>query len=105
MGKGIKVLLYITALAVSALLVTAGVILYNTSSAGVNIFKGVYINDIHVGGMSKDEAHKVLEEKFNVPISNRTIVLNNGDLKYPLKYSELNAHYDIDSAVNIIMCI
>lgn len=99
MGKGVKILLFLTVFAVSALLVSGGVIFYNTSSEGENIFNGVYINNINVGGMSKEEAQRVLEEKFNNPISNRIITLNTGDLKYKLKYSELNAHYDIDTAV------
>ena len=100
MGKGVKVLLYITIFAVIALFTSAGVIIYNTSSAEKNIFNGVNINNISVGGMSKDNARKILEEKFNIPISNKIINLNSGDYKYSLQYGELNAHYDIDTAVN-----
>jgi vancomycin resistance protein YoaR len=100
MGKSIKVLLYITIFAVTALFVSAGVIIYNTSSAEKNIFNGVSINNINVGGMSKDNARKILEEKFNKPISNKIINLNSGKYKYTLQYGELNAHYDIDTVVN-----
>ncbi|MDF2674446.1 MAG: hypothetical protein K0R09_2714 [Clostridiales bacterium] len=100
MGKGVKVLLFITMFVVIALLASAGVIIYNTSTAEKSIFNGVYVNDINLGGMSKEEAHKILEEKLNKPISNRTINLNAEDYKYTLKYEELNARYDIDTAVN-----
>lgn len=100
MGKGIKVLLFVTMFVVIALLASAGVIIYNTSTAEKNIFNGVYVNDISLGGMSKEEARKVLEEKLNKPISSRTISLNAESYKYTLKYDELNAHYDIETAVN-----
>lgn len=100
MGKGVKILLYITAAAVGALLISVGVIFYNTSSAEKNILNGVYVNNINVGGMTRDNAHKILDEKFNKPIGDRTITLSYGNLKHPLKYSELKAHYDIDTAVN-----
>lgn len=100
MGKGVKILLYTTIFAVTALLVSAGVIFYNTSSAEKNIFNGVYINNINVGGMTKENARKILDEQFNKPISSKTINLKAGDLNLKLEYGELNAHYDIDTAVN-----
>lgn len=100
MGKGVKILLYITAAAVAALLISMGAVFYNTFSTEKNIFKGVYINNINVGGMTKENAQKILEEKFNKPIGDRTITLNSGNLKYPIKYADLNAHYDIDTAIS-----
>lgn len=100
MGKSLKVLLYITIFAVVALFASAGVIIYNTSLAKKNIFNGISINNINVSGMSKDNAIKILEEKFNKTISNKIINLNSGNYKYILQYRELNAHYDIDTAVN-----
>lgn len=101
MGKGVKILLYITIVAVTALLVSAGVVAYNTISEEKNIFNGVYINNINVGGMTKEDARRILEEEFNKPISSRIISLSAGDLNFKIEYGELNAHYDIDTSLNI----
>lgn len=100
MGKGVRILLVITLLAVSTLLVSAGIVLYNTSSAKDHIFEGIYVNDVNIGKMSREEAAGVLEEKFNKPVSGKVITLSYEDSEYPLKYSDLNVHYDIDTILN-----
>ncbi len=100
MQKGVRILLYITLLSVIALVISAGALLYNTSSAEDNIFNGIFVNNINIGGLSKEEASRILEEKFNKPISNRTIMLSYEDISYPLKYSDLKAHYDINTILN-----
>ncbi|SHE77941.1 VanW family protein [Caloramator proteoclasticus] len=74
-------------------------LLNSTNKASNKIFEGIYINNEYVGGMTKEEANKLLNEKFNSKIQNRKIDMFYGDKKYSIDFKRLKAHYDIEKAV------
>lgn len=63
------------------------------------INKGVYINDVYVGGKTKEEAKEILEARFST-IQNKKIELIYEDKHFFIDYKTLNAHYDINNAVD-----
>lgn len=83
-----------------AIFLSLGIIFGNTASAYGTIFEGIYVNGIHVGGMSKEEAKKLLEDKFNNELKNKKIIIQYEDNKFFIDYKTLKAHYDVDGAVN-----
>lgn len=99
MKKGYKFLIALIFIIV-VLSCTAGIIFYNTASAGDGIFKGVYIEGIDVGGMSKEQAKKIIEEKFSSYTKNGKILLEYKDKNYDINYSKINVHFDVDGAVD-----
>ncbi|MCX7694193.1 MAG: VanW family protein [Caloramator sp.] len=85
----------------SILFIVSSVIflLNSTSKASNKIFEGIYINNEYVGGMTKEEAKKILNEKFNSKLQNRKIDMFYGDKKYSIDFKKLKAHYDVEKAV------
>lgn len=79
---------------------TAGIIFYNTASAENVIFKGVYIEGIDVGGMTKQQAEKLIDEKFNDEIKGGKIALEYKDKKSEISYSKINVHFNTDEAAD-----
>lgn len=75
-------------------------VFHNTSSFDNKIYTNVYINDINVGGLTKQEAMKLLDEKLNQSIKDKKIVLKYSDKKFHTDYDQLKVHYDFQGAVN-----
>ena len=91
----ISLILFIIAIS----FIPIGIALNKTIASENYIYEGIYINDIDVGGMTKDEATKVLYERFSLPIQNKNIKLIYNDKSYNLSFKELNAKYNIDESV------
>lgn len=98
MKKSYKIILPILVIAI--IFVSAGIVFKNTAAAEDKIFEGVYISNVNVGGMSANNAVKLLEEKFNKNVTDKKIVISYENQKYTIDYKKLKAHYDIESAVN-----
>lgn len=98
MKKGFKIIILILMLAIIS--ATVGIILSDTASAQELIYDGISVNGVNVGGMTKEEAKKVLEEKFNKIIKNRKINIYHENNKFVIDYKMLKAHYDVDKAVD-----
>lgn len=99
MNRGTKnAIIFTLSLFIILVLTTVFVVLNNTSKAADRIFEGIYIKDEYVGGMTKDEAKKLLEEKYG-NLSNRKIEIVYNDKNYIIDFKKLNAHYEIDKAV------
>ena len=79
-------------------LVFAGFTFYNYKNNNV-IAKGIYVYGIDVSMLSKEEAKKKIEPKFD-EISKTDIELINEDYKTYINPSEIELKYDIDSAIN-----
>jgi vancomycin resistance protein YoaR len=77
----------------------SGAYVYAVSSQKDTILKGVYINEVYVGEMTKAEATDTIEKTINQNVVNKSIVATYGDKSYTIPYSKLNAHYDVEKAV------
>lgn len=73
---------------------------YAIKSETDTIFQGVHVNDIEVGGLTKEEAKDALINAYQKNLDNKKISITYNDKEYSIGYTELNAHYDIDSAVD-----
>lgn len=91
----ISLILFIVAIS----FIPIGIALNKTIASENYIYDGIYINDIDVGGMTKEEAAKVLHERFSLPIQNKNIKLIYNDKSYNLSFKDLNAKYNIDESV------
>lgn len=99
MEKGFKVLLYSTIAAIIGLLIFSGIVLFKTSADEKNIFNGIYINNINIGGKTQAGAIAILQDKLNKPIENKKIYLKSENFTYDIIYKTIDAHYDIETAV------
>ncbi len=68
------------------------------------IYENIYINDISVGTLTKDEAIKKVSSEFVPSFVNKSIILKEGDKVLEIKYNDLNPLYDfidvVDEAYN-----
>lgn len=79
--------------------VTMGLMLNNEYGNRDKINKNVYVNGVAVGGMTKNEAKSILEEKYNGKFKDKVIKMSHKDLMFSIEFKELKAHYDVNSAV------
>ena len=63
------------------------------------IYPGVTVQDIDLGGMTKEEAKNKLTETFETAIDNKKLPIMVGDKQYELIYSDITPKYDIDGTV------
>lgn len=94
-----KIIIGLIALVVLLGGIFSGAYVYAVSSQKDTILKGVYINDVYVGEMTRDKATDTIEKSLNQNVVNKSIVATYGDKSYTIPYSKLNAHYDVEGAV------
>jgi vancomycin resistance protein YoaR len=63
------------------------------------IYPGVTVQDVNLGGMTKEEAKNKLAETFNDGIEKKKMPISIGDKQYELIYSDIMPKYDIDGTV------
>lgn len=63
------------------------------------IYPGVTVQNINLGGMTKDEAKVKLKESFEGEIDNKVLPIKIGSKVFELKYSDISPQYDIDATV------
>jgi len=63
------------------------------------IYPGVTVQDVDLGGMTKEEAKNKLTETFETSIGNKKLPILIGDKQYELIYSDIMPQYDIDGTV------
>jgi vancomycin resistance protein YoaR len=63
------------------------------------IYPGITVQDVDLGGMTKEESKSKLTETFETAISNKKLPIVIGDKQYELIYSDIIPKYDIDGAV------
>ncbi|MBE7048663.1 MAG: hypothetical protein E7393_04760 [Ruminococcaceae bacterium] len=94
-----KKILLIVALAFLAILFTlmlvAGYMLNNP-----RIYKGIFIGDIDVGGLSTETAFTTVAEHYHDKLS-QTVTLRSGDMKIELDLNALNAELDAEQTAQL----
>ncbi|MCM8711829.1 VanW family protein [Clostridium sp. SYSU_GA19001] len=97
---------YILITLVSALVIAGGAAgagilhMQNATKAYDNIiYPGVAIEDLDLSGKTKDEAVKLITEKYGEPMSKKKININGTGKTYTIDYSKLNAKYNIEETV------
>lgn len=93
---GISALIVITIASMAAYSVTIKGI---TNEWDNKIYPGVTVQDVNIGGMTKDEAKNKLSESFNDAIGKKKLPISIGDKQYELIYSDIMPKYDIDGTV------
>ena len=63
------------------------------------IYDNIYIEEVAVGGLSKDKAAEKLKNTLLEPLKSKEILLTNGEDKYVFSYGELGIEYDLNAAV------
>ncbi|MEZ0536901.1 VanW family protein [Caldicellulosiruptoraceae bacterium PP1] len=86
----------------------SGYFLYNTITSLLNtnkIYKGIYIEDVYVSGLTKSQAYEIIKAKYLDTIGNKSIIINiqNDRFTYSLKYFDVNLNIKeaIDEAFSI----
>ncbi len=88
------------AMFVCALLVLAGTALFGLDVAFAgHVFKGVYVQGINVGGLSRAEALEKLRSRLDLEALNRDLVLAFDGNTWPLSLYEINAYVDLEATV------
>lgn len=64
------------------------------------IYPGITIDNIAVGGMSKEEAKNKLNTDIQSKLEDKAITIKLDDKEFELKYSYIEPKYEIDKAVN-----
>ncbi|BCZ44836.1 exported protein [Clostridium gelidum] len=86
-------------------IVAAALSAYSLSIKGVvkewdnKIYPGVTVQDVDLGGMTKEEAKNKLTETFEAAIGNKKLSIIAGDKQYELIYSDIMPKCDIDGTV------
>lgn len=65
-----------------------------------SIYKGIYVNDIDVSGMSKNELRQLLIEKEKNVLEQKTITVNYNDQTRLIKYTDVGIKVNIDETVD-----
>lgn len=63
------------------------------------VYPGITIDNIDIGGMSKEEAKAKLEEHLKSEINQKSVHIKVENQDFKLIYSDINPQYDIDSAI------
>lgn len=64
------------------------------------IYPTVIIENDNVSGKTKEEAKRILDNKYQASLQNKKISIKVGDKSYVIGYSQIGAKYNIDKAVN-----
>lgn len=64
------------------------------------IYPGVSIENIAMGGKTKEEAKNILVEKYDKPLEKGSIDIRVKEQVYSLPYADINIKYNIDEVIN-----
>lgn len=64
------------------------------------IYPGITVQEVNLGGMTKEEAKNKLIETFETAIGNKKLPIKIGDKQYELIYSDIIPKYNIDETIN-----
>lgn len=67
------------------------------------IYPNVYVENVDLSGMTKDEAIKILNEKVKEPVQNKKLTVKAADKSIEIKYSDLSPDYNINETVDEAM--
>ena len=93
-------IIYVILIAIFIGIFIAGIIAFYVSFQGSEtITSGVFIKDVDVSGMTKAEAKSVVEEYLKENMSNN-LVLKYSNYEYNVPIEQIEAKFDVESAVN-----
>ena len=81
------------------MLATSAQLIYMTLKYD-RVYKGVYINGLNAGGMTRAELTSALKTRFQDKIKDLEIILDSGRIVEKTGYTDLNVSYAMDNAVN-----
>jgi lipoprotein-anchoring transpeptidase ErfK/SrfK len=97
-------LLLAIAVFVVALVIIAGLAFIGLDIAYANhVFKGVYVEGINIGSMSREEAIETLRSELDLATLNSDLVLTFDGYTWPLPLFEIDAYVDIEATVDKAM--
>ena len=75
--------------------------MYTQITAFENVFaENVFVEDLAVGGLTKEEAKAKLEQNISEQISKQILVFTNGELSIDVPFSDLGITYNIDETLD-----
>lgn len=63
-----------------------------------NIYEGVTVEGIDVGGLSQEDAKKLLKTRLQDALQEKSLTLKTQEKSWSISYQDLNANYDYESA-------
>lgn len=63
------------------------------------VYKGVYVDGINAGGLTRDELKEVLEKKYKYELDNLKVTLVTDKHKEKYSLSDFNVNFDVDATV------
>lgn len=85
---------------------TVGVLAYNDYKKmekvveSDTIYNNVYLENINIGGLTKEEAIAKLEDEVQKPLNEKEITLKNADSEYKFKYNQFGVKFDLSVSVD-----
>lgn len=64
------------------------------------IYKGIFINDLYVGGLTKQQASELISKNYQDKIKDLEISITAGSHHETLEFTEIGVYVDIDDTVN-----
>lgn len=64
------------------------------------IYPGVFVQDIDLGGMTKEDAKELIGDKLQEAIEKKVLTIKIEDKQYELMYSDIMPSYDINAIVD-----
>lgn len=64
------------------------------------VYNGVYVSNLHIGNLNKDEAHSLLKKNFQDKIDGIEITLKAGNKSEKFRYSDIDAAYNIGETLD-----
>jgi hypothetical protein len=88
----------------SAVVIIAGLAFIGLDIAYANhVFKGVYVESINIGSISRDEAIETLRSELDLATLNSDLVLVFDGYTWPLPLFEIDAYVDVEATVDKAM--
>ncbi|CAM2746045.1 VanW family protein [Hathewaya histolytica] len=81
-----------------------GAYVYSTVNKWSNlVYPGVKVGDVQLGGKTKEDAQKLLKEKYQDAVLKKKIVITANNKEYSIDYKKLDAKYNISETVEEVM--
>ncbi|MDY6794443.1 MAG: L,D-transpeptidase/peptidoglycan binding protein [Actinomycetota bacterium] len=97
----VRYILLVIFLALAVLVVAAAILFIGLDLAYANhVFKGIYVEEIYVGSLSREEAVKKLSEELNLETLNSDLVLEFEGHTWSLPLYEIDAYVDLEATVD-----